>query len=261
MAYLDRDGVRIFYEATGSGPTVLLSHGYSGTGHMWQGQVAALADRYQVVVWDIRGHGRSDSPTDPACYTEAHTLADMQAILDAVGAQTAVIGGLSLGGYLSLAFHVKHPERVHSLMLFDTGPGFRKAEGREGWNEMARGRARYFRRRGIDSLEGQFEAHGGLHRSAEGLALAAEGILPQADSTVIDSLPGISVPTLVLVGADDKAFLGATDYMASRIPGAVKVILEGAGHVANIDQPERFNQAVGRFLEGVFPAGASRPAD
>ena len=252
MAYLDRDGVRIYYHAQGAGPTVLLTHGYSGTSHMWNQQVAALRDRYQVVVWDIRGHGQSDSPEDSARYSEALSLDDMNAILDAVDAPTAVIGGLSLGGYLSLAFHVKHSERVHSLMLFDTGPGFRDPKGREGWNEMARGRARYFRRKGVAELEGQFEAHGGQHRSAEGLALAAEGILPQAGADVIDSLPGIKVPTLVLVGAKDTPFLGATEYMASRIPGATKVILPGAGHVANLDQPTAFNDAVGDFLKGVF---------
>ena len=83
--------------------------------------------------------------------------------------------------------------------------------------------------------------------------MAAEGILQQHDARIINSLPGISVPTLVLVGAEDKPFLVATDYMAERIPDAEKVVLSGAGHVANIDQPEAFNSAVRRFLEGNLP--------
>jgi pimeloyl-ACP methyl ester carboxylesterase len=248
MPYLHRDAVKVYYEVAGAGPTVLLTHGYSGTSHMWQGQVEALKDAFQVIVWDIRGHGRSDSPDDPSLYSEALTLADMTALLDSVGAETAAIGGLSLGGYLSLAFHVTQTERVHSLMLFDTGPGYRNPEAREGWNDMARGRARFFRRKGLAGINDGDVAHGDQHQSAEGLALAAEGILQQYDSRVIDSLPHIDVPTLVMVGAEDKQFLTPTDYMAGKIPGARKVVLEKAGLVANIDQPATFNTAVRDFL-------------
>src|SRR3954465_3403137 len=103
MAYLDRDGVRIYYEVHGSGPTVLLSHGYSATSAMWTGQVGPLSKSHQLIIWDMRGHGNSDSPADPAAYSEALTAADMAALLDAAGARSAVIGGLSLGGYMSLS--------------------------------------------------------------------------------------------------------------------------------------------------------------
>ncbi len=249
MPHIDRNGVNVYYEAHGAGPTLLLSHGYSATSHLWRGQIQALSDICQVVVWDVRGHGRSDSPADPSAYSEALTLGDMGAILDAVGARRAAVGGLSLGGYLSLAFHVEHTERVASLLLFDTGPGYRDDAARAGWNEMARGRARYFRRKGLAAIDEEFGAHGGQHRSAEGLALAAEGILQQQDARVMDSLPNISVPTLVLVGEHDKPFLKATDYMAAMIPGAEKVILKDAGHVANVDQPAAFNTILRRFLE------------
>jgi len=249
MPHLNRDGVKVYFEATGSGPTVLLSHGYSASHHMWQGQVAALKDAYQVVAWDVRGHGRSDSPADPAAYSEALTLADMAAILDHLEVESAAIGGLSLGGYLSLAFNVHYPERTSALLLFDTGPGYRDATAREGWNEMARGRARYFRRKGLESIAAESSAHGNLHTSAEGLALAAEGILQQEDARVMESLAGISVPTLIMVGEQDKPFIGATDYMAAKIPDAEKVVIADAGHVANIDQPEAFNQALRSFLE------------
>lgn len=250
MPQLDRDGVKIFFESVGSGPTLLLSHGYSATSHMWAAQRAAFSAFCRVVTWDVRGHGRSDSPDDPNAYSEALTIGDMTAILDAVGAERAAIGGLSLGGYLSLKFHVEHPDRVSSLLLFDTGPGYRDAEAREGWNEMARGRARFFRRKGLDAIADELSAHGGEHQSAEGLALAAEGILPQRDASVIESLPGVAVPTLVLVGAEDQPFLKATDYLAAKIPGAEKVVLPGAGHVANIDAPDAFNGAVSSFLRG-----------
>src|SRR5260370_37354667 len=79
---------------------------------MWDGQVAAFADRYRVILWDMRGHGRSDDPSDPAAYSEALTVGDMAAVLDACGEERAIIGGLSLGGGLSLAFYLAHPARV-----------------------------------------------------------------------------------------------------------------------------------------------------
>src|SRR5262245_39761941 len=126
MPMLDRDGVRIHYEVHGEGTPVLLSHGYSATCRMWDGQIAALKDRYKVIVWDMRGHGESDYPTDPGAYSEALTVEDMAALLKACGAQRAVIAGLSLGGYMSLAFHTTHPQLTRAIMLFDTGPGFKK---------------------------------------------------------------------------------------------------------------------------------------
>src|ERR1700761_3220306 len=123
MAMLDRAGVSIHYEVAGSktGKTpVLLSHGMTATTAMWEPNLAALAAERQVITWDIRGHGRSDSPDDQALYTEAARVPHMAAVLDALGIERAVIGGLSLGGYLSLAFNLAHPERVAALMLFDT---------------------------------------------------------------------------------------------------------------------------------------------
>src|SRR4051812_35348095 len=86
MAQLDRDGVRIHYEVHGQGPVILLSHGYSATGQMWRGQIDAVSREHTLVTWDMRGHGRSDSPDDPAAYSADATVADMAAILDAVGA-------------------------------------------------------------------------------------------------------------------------------------------------------------------------------
>jgi pimeloyl-ACP methyl ester carboxylesterase len=87
------------------------------------------------------------------------------------------------------------------------------------------------------------------HRDATGLARAARGMLTQRDASVMETLPAIKVPSLVVVGADDTPFLAASDYMAAKIPGAEKVVIPAAGHAANIDQPEVFNEAVLSFLD------------
>ena len=251
MPKLDRDGVQIHYEVHGQGPTVLLSHGYSATCRMWDGQIAAFKDRYQVVAWDMRGHGQSDYPSDPKAYSEALTVGDMQAILDTVGASRAVIAGLSLGGYMSLAYHATHAPSTRALMLFDTGPGFKKDAAREEWNQRARARADDLESRGLAALGPSDEVRQSRHRDAKGLAGAARGMLAQDSDRVIQSLDKVRVPTLVLVGAEDKNFLAATDYMAAKIPGALKVVVPGAGHAANLHQPAAFNFAMGEFLTGL----------
>lgn len=194
MATIDRGGVSIFYEVRGDGPPILLSHGYSATSQMWRGQVEVLSKSYRLITWDMRGHGESDSPADSAAYSEAATVGDMAAILAACGIRRAVIAGLSLGGYMSLAFHLSHPEMTRALMLFDTGPGYRNPKGREGWNETALARARAFEERGLDALGGSAEVRVSRHRSAAGLALSARGMLAQVDSRVIESLESIAVP-------------------------------------------------------------------
>jgi pimeloyl-ACP methyl ester carboxylesterase len=247
MPHLSRSGVNLHYEIAGHGPTVLITHGYSATSYMWRDTVEALKDRYQVITWDIRGHGRSDSPADPVLYSKRAALDDMAELLDVAGANRAILMGHSLGGYLSLAFHVEHPQRVRALVLVGTGPGYRNADARAGWNEQAEGRARFFEKRGLVDM-GVPEAHGNQHRSAEGLALAARGILAQHDGLVMENLPTIQVPTLIVVGANDTPFLGASDYMAQRIPNARKVLVPDAGHMPNLDQPQTFRAALAEFL-------------
>jgi pimeloyl-ACP methyl ester carboxylesterase len=258
MAYLERDhGVRLCYETFGSGDPapLLLSHGFGSSRKMWAPNVDALAAERLCVTWDMRGHGQTAGPDDQDAYSAAATVADMLALLDEIGADRAVLGGLSLGGYMSLAFYLQHPRRVAALMLFDTGPGFRNDEARQRWNERAIAQAERIERDGLAALG----ADGGLHDSAAGVALAARGMLTQRDGTVIESLPAIAVPTLVLVGSQDTPFLGAANYMAAKIPGARLVVIDDAGHVANVDAPGAFNARVLEFLRELpaDPAGGA----
>jgi pimeloyl-ACP methyl ester carboxylesterase len=248
MPTLNRNGVDIYYEVHGAGPTLLLTHGFSATTAMWNPNIAALSQKYQLLLWDMRGHGQSDSPADQDAYSEDLTVGDMDALLNACGVQQAVIGGLSLGGYMSLAYNVLHSDRTRALMLFDTGPGYKKDEARAGWNKRAEATAREYETKGLAALGRSAEVLTSHHTSAEGLARAARGMLAQRDARVMNSLESITAPTLVLAGAKDEPFLGATDYMANKIPGATKVIIPDAGHAANIDQPEAFNRAVLDFL-------------
>jgi pimeloyl-ACP methyl ester carboxylesterase len=247
---LDRDGVRIAYDVA-PGPAeatpLLLTHGYGASRAMWRPNLAALAATRTVVTWDMRGHGQTDSPQDPQLYSHEHTVGDMAAVLDACRIPVAAVGGLSLGGFMSLDFHRTHPDRVRCLLLLDTGPGFNRDESRQAWNEAARRTADRLERDGIAALSSSPEV-ARASADATGLAHAARGMLAQQDAGVISSLRDVTVPVLVLVGADDTNFLAAADYMATAISHAEKVVVPGAGHAANIDQPSAFNHAVVDFL-------------
>ena len=263
MAGARLNGIEIDYEVSGRGSAVLLSHGYSATRRMWDGQHRALGDRYRVISWSMRGHGQTESPADPARYSAELTVADMRALLQHLGVDRAVVGGLSLGGYVSLAFYLEHPEMVRALVICDSGPGYRSPEARAAWNQRAHERAADLEARGLDALSGRSrEARESIshHRSAQGLAHAARGMLAQAGSRVIDGLPAIRVPTLIVVGDQDQPFLTPCEYMAKKIPGARLEVIAGAGHSANLDQPEVFNRVLLDFLDSLppAPAGAHR---
>jgi pimeloyl-ACP methyl ester carboxylesterase len=221
--------VRLHHETHGSGPALLLTHGFGESTEMWAANIPALAGEHQVVAWDLRGHGRTDAPDDPEAYSHALALEDMATVLDAYDAGRAALCGMSLGGFLSLAFRLRHPERVTALVLVDTGPGYRRDDERDAWNAYVE--------RTADGLTNAGHAH------------AARGIMRQHDAAVIESLPRIDVPTLVVVGSEDAPFLRAADYMAAKIPNARKLVIEGAGHNANMDAPDVFNAAVLEFLE------------
>jgi pimeloyl-ACP methyl ester carboxylesterase len=249
MAKFARNGVNLYYETHGEGPVILLSHGYSATSQMWRGQISPLSAKHKLVIWDMRGHGQSDYPEDQAAYSESETVADMAALLDHVGAKQAIVGGLSLGGYMSLAFNATHPDRVKALLIIDTGPGFKKDEARDGWNATSLKTAERYEKEGLGPLgQASAERATARHRDAVGLAKAARGMLTQKNARVIESLPNIKVPSLVVVGAKDTPFLAAADYMTAKIPGAEKAVIPDAGHAANIDQPAAFNAALDHFL-------------
>ncbi len=228
---------------------MLLTHGFGASRAMWASNVEALAAEREVLTWDLPGHGASAAPPE---LSHEQCLADMLELLDTLGGARAVLGGMSLGGFLSLLLCARHPERVAGLVLVDTGPGFRDDAARAEWNAWVAELAEELEARGLDALRPGPESAAAEHAAgAAGLARAARAILTQRDGEVFASLGGIAVPALIVVGAEDERFLAAADAMARRITDARKLVIERAGHAANMDQPESFNRAVCEFLEGV----------
>src|SRR5207247_3251968 len=141
-------------------------------------------------------------------------------LLRHLGVQRAVIGGLSLGGVASLGFYFAHPEMTRALVICDSGPGYRNAEARAAWNQRTHERAAELEARGLDALSGrsrEMREAMGEHRSAQGLAHAARGMLTQEGSRLIDGLPSIRVPTLILVGDKDQPFLVPCQHVPKTI--------------------------------------------
>jgi pimeloyl-ACP methyl ester carboxylesterase len=248
------NGVDLYYEEHGAGFPIVLTHGFCLTSRMWAPQVRALSDRYRVITWDMRGHGRTESPEAQESYSEAHVVEDMVALLRHLGVSRAVAGGQDLGGPMTLAFRLAHPEMVQALIMVDARPGWADVEERERWNEASFARAARLDEEGLGAIaENPYYAPFiGDHRSASGLAKAGRGMLAKFHSRLVDTLEEIAVPTLILVGENDAPFLGPAEEMARRIPNAEKIMIADAGHAANLDQPEIVNAAIGAFLDSVF---------
>ena len=243
--------MHVHSEVTGTGPAVLLTHGFAASSHMFAQTVPAIATDHTVITWDMPGHGRSEAIDDPGQYSVRGFLDEMLRLLDAAGAERAVLLGHSLGGYLSLDFALAHPDRVLGLVLVDTGPGYRNDAARDGWNDMATDYAANLERRGLDGLPAGAELSKGMHSSAVGLAHTARNVLTQRDAHVIDGLPTIGAPTLVVVGELDEPFVKGSHYMASKLPDATLAVIDGAGHAPPVTHADEFNRVLRTFLEGL----------
>ena len=251
------NGIRLYYEVHGQGFPLVLLHGFAGTAQSWTPQIAALSARHRLILYDARGHWRSESPKDPRAYSQEIATEDLRALLDHLSLKRAIVGGLSMGGVVAMNFYHKYPERVRALILADTGPGFKNPAARESWNRARQEVTELLEREGVRAFADSPHAAQNSYTPREillqldpmGLAHTNSGLLTFHDSSLFDQIPSIAVPTLLIVGANDTDFVPATAYMQRKISGSELVVIEGAGHGSNVDQPEVFNQAVLDYLK------------
>ena len=246
------NNIELYYQSHGQGYPVVFLHGFVGTVDMWQPQVPVLSREYRFIIYDARGHGQSESPSSPEQYSADIVVEDLVQLLESLGIEKAVVGGLSMGGYQSLRFYLRHPQMVAALILMDTGPGYRNPVRREEWNCQQEERAKLLEAQGIEAFAVGAPSYTPrdliLKQNPVGLAHMARKVVGQHDSWVIENLGTIKVPTLILVGEKDTPFLQAAEYMSKTIPGAQYMIIPKAGHAANQDNVEVFNRAVLDFL-------------
>lgn len=266
------DGVSLHVEVHGDGIPLVLSPGYCQTHQNFRGQVESLcAGGAKVILWDYRGHGLSDGPEDPLAYSMEQVVSDLGRVLDhAAPGEPAVLGGLSFGGLASLHFTLAHPERVRALVLICSGPGFKNPEAQARWEAQVGRIADRLEERGFEGYVDGRAAPTAIGRRPElpAAVAAGEAILAQNPRSVaqfgrrvsgpapgvIDDLAKIEAPALVLVGAEDEAYLRAGEVMAARLPNSRHVLIPGAGHVVNIEQAQAFDRAVLAFLD-TLPQG------
>jgi pimeloyl-ACP methyl ester carboxylesterase len=246
------NGINLYYEVHGRGFPVVFQHGFTGTTNSWRPQIPALAQGYRFIIYDARGHGQSDSPPSVDQYSADIVVEDLRQFLRSLKIDRAVVGGLSMGGYQSLRFYLRHPEMVAALILMDTGPGYRNPAHRDEWNHQQEERAKLLETQGMTAYVPMAPSYVNkevlLKQNPIGLANMGRKVVAQHDSAVIESLGNIKVPALVLVGEKDTPFLAAAEYMGKVIPGAQRKFIPNAGHSANIDNPAEFNRAILDFL-------------
>jgi 3-oxoadipate enol-lactonase len=256
--------LRLAYDHAGAGDTVVFLHGIGGNARNWHRQLTALADRYRAVAWDARGYGNSDDYDGPLDFGDfAHDLARL---LDHLEVERAHLCGLSMGGRIILDFHDRYPQRIASLVLVDTFPGFDASFTQAG-------RERFVRERRQPLIEGKEPAD-------IAPAVAKSLVSPHAPQSVVDELVAsmsalhkdsyiktiegmtmylpvtdvatIAVPVQIIVGEDDKLTpVKVSQQMAAAIPDARLLVMERTGHLSNLERPAEFNACLRDFLDAL----------
>jgi 3-oxoadipate enol-lactonase len=261
MPSINVGDIQLAYTDTGLGQPVVLLHGYPFNRSLWNEQVNALSNSFRVITPDLRGMGESEATQGPA--TMNRMAQDVAALLDHLEISRAVVGGLSMGGYVVLAFYKQFPSRVRSLILADTRAQADTEEGKQTRFQQAE-KARAEGMAGIaDSMLPKLLTPETVSKrpdlvkrirdmmlktKPEGAAGALLGMAERDDQTSL--LAQISVPTLILVGREDSITpVADSEKMHREIDGSRLVVIENAAHVSNLERTEQFNEEVTRFLQ------------
>jgi 3-oxoadipate enol-lactonase len=251
--------MNLAYDSAGAGTPIVFLHGFPHTRTLWAPQLDALGRQFRCIAPDLRGFGESEARPP---YSMDQYADDIAHLLDTLGIERAVVGGLSMGGYIAFAFWRRHRERVRALILADTRSGADSAEGRQKRRDtIALARTRGAGAVADAMIEGMVgkstrrerpklvrSVHAMLASApVEGIVGALEAMMTRPDST--PTLATIDVPTLIVVGDEDVLTPPAESRaMQGAIPGSRLAVIPAAGHVSNLERPEEFNRTVGEFM-------------
>ncbi len=253
--------IELAYEVSGTGSPVVLLHGFPFNRTLWREQVEALRERYMVITVDLRGHGETPASDAPATMEEM--AKDVAALLDSLGLARVVLGGLSMGGYVALAFYQLFPERVRALLLADTRPQADTDEARLNREETAKRVLSAGMETIADAMLPKLLAPAThaeqpqivrrvsdmiLRTDPQGAASALRGMAVRRDQTEL--LRRIDCPALIIVGSLDAITPPAdAELMQRKIRNARLEVIAGASHVSNVERPAEFNRALEKFLD------------
>ena len=264
------DGVRLYFEETGTGTPVLFIHEFADDHRGWEPQVRELGRRYRCITFDARGFPPSDVPTDPGVYSQEAAVDDAIAVLDHLRIEKAHIVGMSMGGLCCLHLGLRHPERARSLVAGGVGYGA-EPERRQGFRDESEANARGFEtdprataeKYALGPARVQFQnkdprgwsefARRLAEHSPAGSALTLRGVQMRRPSLydLRDELVRLAMPTLIIAGDEDEGALETSLMLKRTIPASALAILPRTGHVCNLEEPALFNRLVGDFLATV----------
>jgi pimeloyl-ACP methyl ester carboxylesterase len=256
------NGATLNYQEQGSGTPLVLLHGFPLDSRIWREQVAALSNGFRVIAPDLRGFGQSKSND---AFTMESLADDVHALLTDLGALPAIVGGLSMGGYVMLAYAKKYPTDLRGLMLIDTKAEGDTPEGKEGRQKMIE----LARAQGAKAVADQMmpkmlapdadKSRPQVKRELDAIMQsqtpltiehALSAMRDRPDS--VSNLPSIAVPTLVIVGEHDAITPPAgAEKMSKAIPHATCVVIRGAGHMSPMEQPQQVTDAIRRFASSL----------
>jgi len=271
MPTFSSNGVEIYYQVAGEGYPLVMAHEFAGDITSWEPQVNYFSRRYRVITYCHRGYPPSEVPNDPEAYSQDLQVEDLYRLLQYLGIEQAHIGGLSMGGTLTVGFAIAHAEMCRSLVIASAGAGSDSGDRErlvaswqslsesmmtEGMEKFADGYAR-----GAERLQflrkdpvGWAKFHAGLAaHSAQGSSLTFRGV--QMKRKTIYQLEGelqnIRIPTLVMIGDEDGPCVDPAIFMKRNIPGAGLAVFPQAGHTINLEEPDLYNRTVSDFLTAV----------
>jgi pimeloyl-ACP methyl ester carboxylesterase len=265
------DGIELYYEEEGQGPALLFIHEFAGDHRSWAPQVRRFASTYRCITYSARGYPPSDVPTAAAAYSQGRAVGDAIAVLDAADAKQAHMVGLSMGGFAALHLVLRHPGRIRSAVIAGVGYGAQPEKREQFRRESnaiadafdAGGSAKVAESYAVGPARVQLQNHNppawrefasalAKHNSI-GAALTMRGVQAVRPSLydLQDELRAVTTPVLILVGDEDDGSLEPSLMLKRTIPTSGLVVLPRTGHTANLEDPQAFNDPVGRFLAAV----------
>jgi pimeloyl-ACP methyl ester carboxylesterase len=259
MPTIRANGVDLYYEIHGSGDPVLLVHGLGSSTRDWDPQVAALSTKFKVIVFDVRGHGRSDKPREQ--YTVKLFARDTAALVRGLNLGAVHVVGISMGGMIAFQLAVDAPELVRSLVIANSGPAMPVRTFTQRlmiWTRVAIVRTQGMRKMGAvlaarllpkpehEALRAAFIERWAANDPGAYLS-ALKGLV---NWSVAEQLSTITCPVLVVTADQDYTPVAFKQAYTRQIKNAELVVIADARHFAPIERPDAFNQALTNFLEG-----------
>jgi len=271
MPRVSVNGIRLHYDEVGQGAPLVFVHEFAGEGRSWHLQVRFFARRYRTITFNARGYPPSDVPTAGTAYSQDQAVDDIRGLLDALGIAKAHVCGLSMGGYATLHFGIRHPERALSLVVAGCGYGSLAADRAQFKRDVEVTSQRFltepmaaladvycqgptrvqFRDKdpvGWQEFRDHFAAQSAL---GHGLTMRGVQLTRPSVYDLEPELGRLTVPTLIVTGDEDDPCLEPGIFMKRKIRTSGLVVIPKAGHTINLEEPEAFNRAVLDFLTAV----------